>query len=109
MDTRTYPGRGLSLSQLVFSLNEELKHAAYSLLCVAKDHMDSRGLKGQYGDFLYLRLHLRWCLSTRPRRFGRAGEYPRVGELFHLHKLCSVGYPFPHPHPSPFSEGPFTR
>jgi len=38
MDTCTYPGKGLSLSQLVFALNEELKHAAYSPLYVAKDH-----------------------------------------------------------------------
>ncbi|KAF9783897.1 hypothetical protein BJ322DRAFT_1211799 [Thelephora terrestris] len=30
MDTHTYPGRGLSLSQLIFALNEELKRAAYS-------------------------------------------------------------------------------
>ena len=38
MDTRTYPGKGLSLSQLVFALNEELKHVAYSSLYVATDH-----------------------------------------------------------------------
>ena len=38
MDTRTYPGKGLSLSQLVFALKEELKHVAYSPLYVAKDH-----------------------------------------------------------------------
>ena len=37
MDTRTYPGKGLSLSQLVFALNEELKRAAYSPSYVAKD------------------------------------------------------------------------
>ncbi|KAF9790907.1 hypothetical protein BJ322DRAFT_1208222 [Thelephora terrestris] len=30
MDEHTYPGRGLSLSQLVFALNEELKRVAYS-------------------------------------------------------------------------------
>lgn len=29
-----YPGKGLSLSQLVFALNEELKRVAYSPLCV---------------------------------------------------------------------------
>ena len=38
MDTGTHPGKGLSLSQLVFALNEELKHAAYSPLCVTKVH-----------------------------------------------------------------------
>jgi hypothetical protein len=30
MDTQIYPGRGLSLSQLVFALNQELKRVAYS-------------------------------------------------------------------------------
>ena len=30
MGTHTYPGRGLSLSQLVFALSEEVKRAAYS-------------------------------------------------------------------------------
>ena len=30
MDANTYPGRGLSLSQLVFALNEELKRVTYS-------------------------------------------------------------------------------
>ena len=34
MDIPTYPGKGLSLSQLVFALNEELKHATNSSLCV---------------------------------------------------------------------------
>ncbi|KAF9652215.1 hypothetical protein BDM02DRAFT_3183927 [Thelephora ganbajun] len=29
MDTRAYPGQGLSLSQLVFALNEEVKRVAY--------------------------------------------------------------------------------
>jgi hypothetical protein len=38
MDTHAYPGRGLSLSQLVFALNEELKRVAYSPSYVAKDH-----------------------------------------------------------------------
>ncbi|KAF9783919.1 hypothetical protein BJ322DRAFT_885769 [Thelephora terrestris] len=32
MDTHTYPGRGLSVSQLIFALNEELKRVAYSPL-----------------------------------------------------------------------------
>ena len=35
MNTHSYPGRGLSLSQLVFALNEELKRVAYSPLYVA--------------------------------------------------------------------------
>ena len=30
MDTQSYPGIGLSLSQLVFALNKELKRVAYS-------------------------------------------------------------------------------
>ncbi|KAF9783855.1 hypothetical protein BJ322DRAFT_1211778 [Thelephora terrestris] len=32
MDTHTYPGRGLSVSQLIFAFNEELKRVAYSPL-----------------------------------------------------------------------------
>ena len=35
MNMHSYPGRGLSLSQLVFALNEELKRVAYSPLYVA--------------------------------------------------------------------------
>jgi hypothetical protein len=38
MDTYTYPGKGLSLSQLIFALNEELKHVTYSSSYVAEDH-----------------------------------------------------------------------
>ena len=38
METHAYPGRGLSLSQLVFALNEELKRVEYSPLYVAKAH-----------------------------------------------------------------------
>ena len=34
MDMHIYPGRGLSLSQLVFALNKELKRVAYSPLWV---------------------------------------------------------------------------
>ena len=30
MDTEAYPGKGLSLSELVFALNEELKHPVHS-------------------------------------------------------------------------------
>ena len=36
MDIHNYPGRGLSLSQLIFALNEELKRVAYSPPYVAK-------------------------------------------------------------------------
>ncbi|KAF9783877.1 hypothetical protein BJ322DRAFT_1109723 [Thelephora terrestris] len=32
MDAHTYPGRGLSLSQLIFALNKELKRLAHSPL-----------------------------------------------------------------------------
>ena len=35
MNTQTYPGKSLSLSQLVFALNEELKRTAFSPLYVA--------------------------------------------------------------------------
>ena len=34
VDTQTYPGKGLSLSQLAFALNQELKRTAYSPSCV---------------------------------------------------------------------------
>ena len=34
MDTHFYPGKGLSLSQLIFALNEELERVAYSPLYV---------------------------------------------------------------------------
>ena len=36
MNTPNYPGKGLSLSQLLFALNQELKRAAYSPSYVAK-------------------------------------------------------------------------
>ena len=38
MSTQDYPGKGLSLSQLIFALNEELKLTAYSSSYVAKVH-----------------------------------------------------------------------
>ena len=37
MDTPTYPGKGLSLSQLVFALNQELRHTGYSSSYVEKE------------------------------------------------------------------------
>ena len=37
MDTHTYPGRGLSLSQLILALNKELKHATCSPLYVTTE------------------------------------------------------------------------
>lgn len=40
MDKSTYPGKRLSLSQLVFALNEELERAIRSPGCVAKDRSD---------------------------------------------------------------------
>jgi len=43
MDTKTYPGKGLSISQLVFALNEELKRTVYSPSCV----LDHRGHRPQ--------------------------------------------------------------
>lgn len=36
MATHTYPGEGLSLSQLVFALNKELERVAFSAGCVLK-------------------------------------------------------------------------
>ena len=38
MGTQAYPGKGLSVSQLAFALNEELKHAVHSPSYVTKDH-----------------------------------------------------------------------
>lgn len=38
MDAHAYPGNGLSLSQLIFALNEGLKRTGYSPSYVAKDH-----------------------------------------------------------------------
>lgn len=38
MDGKTYPGEGLSLSQLVFALNQKLKPTARSPSYVSKDH-----------------------------------------------------------------------
>ena len=48
MDTQTYPGKGLSPSQLIFALNEELKRLKHSSSYVAKDYR--RG--GQCTDLL---------------------------------------------------------
>ena len=39
MNVHTYPGKGLSLSQLVFALNEELKRTDYSPSYVAKHRL----------------------------------------------------------------------
>ena len=50
MDTHTYPGRGLSLSQLIFALNEELKRVAYSPLYVTKSHFGPT--EEQHADYL---------------------------------------------------------
>ena len=36
MDTKAYPGKGLSLSQLIFALTEELKHPVHSPPYVAR-------------------------------------------------------------------------
>ena len=40
MNAHTYPGKGLSLSQLAFALKEELNRAAYSPSYVAKYHCE---------------------------------------------------------------------
>ena len=50
--TYDHPGKGLSLSQLVFALNEELKNAARSSSYVTKDHWTrSRGPEERRADF----------------------------------------------------------
>ena len=41
MDTQAHPGKGLSLSQLIFALNEELKRSVYSPSYVAKHHREA--------------------------------------------------------------------
>jgi hypothetical protein len=46
--TQVHPGQGLSLPQLVFALNEELKRTAYSPSYVAKHH---QCLGERYADF----------------------------------------------------------
>ena len=51
MDSSAYPGKGLSLSQLVFALNQELRRTAYSPLCVDTKRFWS--VKEQYADYLY--------------------------------------------------------
>jgi hypothetical protein len=40
MNTPDYPGKGLSLPQLIFALNEELRRAAYPTLCVVKERSE---------------------------------------------------------------------
>ena len=45
MDIHNYPGRGLSLSQLIFALNEELKRVAYSPSYVAKGRLSVKELR----------------------------------------------------------------
>jgi hypothetical protein len=49
MDPQNYPGRGLTLSQLIFALKEELKTTAHSPLYVAGQH---RYLRKRHVDFL---------------------------------------------------------
>jgi hypothetical protein len=48
MGTQSHPGKGLSLSQLAFALNEELKRTAYSSLYVTDDHFAFGGLLRVY-------------------------------------------------------------
>ena len=48
MNTQTYPGKGLSLSQLIFALNQELKIAVYSPSYVAKDYRCQRSADFDY-------------------------------------------------------------
>ena len=54
MDVRACPGKNLSLSQLVFTLSEELKHAGYSLSYVVRDRWTrSQGFEERCADFPY--------------------------------------------------------
>ena len=47
MSSQTHPGHGLSISQLLFALNEELRRVAYSPSCVTRDH---QGFGGHHAD-----------------------------------------------------------
>jgi hypothetical protein len=60
--TQIHPGQGLSLPQLVFALNEELKRTAYSPSYVAKHH---RCLGERYADF---------CISLTFDQVSRLGQ-----------------------------------
>jgi len=53
MNSKAYPGRGLSPSQLIFALNEELKRTAYSPSCVGALWIRLRGPVEDYVDLPY--------------------------------------------------------
>lgn len=105
MDVSTYPGEGLSLPQLVFALNEELKRMAYSPSYVATNH--SLPLKNQM--LIPSKLHLGYDLSIGSRRFGCTGNHSRTEEPFCSHNPYPVGRSFPCPHLSLFPEGSIPR
>ena len=82
MDTHTHPGGGLSLSQLVFALNRELKRVAYSPLYVAKViSVSSRNKVLTTSE----QLHFGGSLSTRSGCFNRISNHSRVEELIRSH------------------------
>ena len=97
-----YPGRGLSLQQLVFALSEELKRVAYSPSYVATNSLKNEFLTSPQIRFGH-------DLSTRPGRFYCAGNDSRVEELFRSRQPYSVGHPSSHTHPSLFPTGPLPR
>jgi hypothetical protein len=93
MSTLTYPGQGLSLSQLVFALNEELKRVANSPSWVAYDHFWRTVLIVPLTQIL-----LRCDFKIRPRYVYRAGKYPRVAELIRRHKPLPARSSLSYPH-----------
>ena len=64
MDTQDHPGKGLSLSHLIFALNEELKRSVYSPLYVAKYHREARPAGVLQEDSTLTR-----SIASRPTRF----------------------------------------
>ena len=103
MNAHTYPGKGLSLSQLFFALNEELKRVASSSAYVAIPDSPKNGL------LTSPQLHHGCNFSTRPGCLGRAGNYSRMEELPRSRQSHPVGNPLPHPHLPFFPEGSFLR
>lgn len=77
MDTQTYPSSAFSLPELVFALNEELEHTAYSPSYVPKYHCGLvREVLRERLHRLYLQLHLRYGFSTRPGYLDRVSGHP---------------------------------
>src|ERR1700679_1056275 len=105
MDTHTYPVNGLPLSQLIFTLNEELRRVAYSPGYVAEDDSGVEERRSHSSP----QLHLGRCFSTRLGPFHCTRYCPRVEELLRSRQPHPVGHPFPHPHPPLFPGRSFPR